>query len=167
MIIKTYFSCLLLLSACVGFGQTRSSQKEINEQVWEPFINAYNNRDNEALSKVHSKDMIRVVQDDGRIYGYDIYFKPDPDSLRVKWAVWKRTIELRFVQRIASDTEAFEVGYYKVVSKNTETGESRTSYGKFHVLLRKEIGKWKILMDADANEGTTEEIFSSANPMDQ
>jgi hypothetical protein len=47
------------------------------------------------------------------------------------------------------------------------TGEKRTGYGKFHVLLRKENGTWKILMDADANEKTDEVVFMTGNPMDQ
>jgi len=34
------------------------------------------------------------------------------------------------------------------------------------VLLRKENGTWKILMDADANEKTDETVFLSAQPME-
>ena len=139
--------------------------KKIDDEVWKPFIKAYNTRNQEDLKKVHSKDFIRVVQDNNQIFGYETYFAPKPDSIKAKRAAWQRDIELRFTQRIASENEAFDVGYYKVIYKNSDTGESRTSYGKFHFLLRKEEGKWKILMDADAHEETTEEIFLSAEAM--
>ena len=70
---------------------------------------------------------------------------------------------MRFVQRIASNDKACEVGYYKTKSTNVVFGEKRNGYGKFHVLLRKENGMWRVLMDADANEKTDEAVFLSAN----
>jgi len=161
---------LLIGASLLGFGfcssQTGSFQKEIDEQVWKPFIKAFNSDDNDGFRAVHSREIIRVVQDDNRLLGYDEYFKKVPDSLKAKWANWKKNIELRFIQRIASVDKAFEVGYYKSTSTNVVTGEKRSGYGKFHVLLRKENGVWKILMDADANEKTDETVFLSAQPME-
>ncbi|MGZ8510936.1 MAG: hypothetical protein ACXWWA_11185 [Chitinophagaceae bacterium] len=55
---------------------------------------------------------------------------------------WKKNIELRFIQRIAGKDKAFEEGYYKTTSTNIVTGEIRKGIGKFHVLLRKENGKY-------------------------
>jgi len=159
--------CLPLLICHLAFSQSDSLQKQINEQVWKPFIKAFNSNDNEAFSAVHSKDVVRVMQDDKQIIGYSEYFKKVPDSIKAKWRDWKKNIELRFLQRIASADKAFEVGYYKSSSTNTVTGEKRTGYGKFHVLLRKENGTWKILMDADANENTDEAVFMTGSPMGQ
>ena len=158
---------MILVFANAAFSQTGNLQKEINEQVWKPFIKAFNNNDNEAFSTVHSKEVVRVSQDDNQIIGYNEYFKKVPDSVKAKWKDWKRDIELRFLQRIASGDKAFEVGYYKSSSTNAVTGEKRTGYGKFHVLLKKENGSWKILMDADANEKTDEAVFMTARPMEQ
>ncbi|HEV8286660.1 MAG TPA: hypothetical protein VGQ09_20265 [Chitinophagaceae bacterium] len=161
-------SCILVfLFVCnLSFTQTDSLQKEINEQVWKPFIKAFNSSDDKAFSAVHSKDVIRVIQDNNQVMGYDQYFKKIPDSMKAKWANWKKNIELRFMQRIASKDKAFEVGYYKSTSTNTLTGEKRTGFGKFHVLLRKENGVWKILMDADAYDKTDETVFLSGKPME-
>ena len=159
--------CLILVFANPAFSQIGNLQKEINEQVWKPFIKAFNNNDNEAFSAVHSKEVVRVSQDDNQIIGYTEYFKKVPDSVKSKWNDWKRNIELRFLQRIASADKAFEVGYYKSSNTNTVTGEKRTGYGKFHVLLRKENGIWKILMDADANEKTDEAVFMTGKLMEQ
>lgn len=157
---------LLLLCCHFVFSQVDNLQKEINEQVWKPFIKAFNNGDDAAFSAVHSKDVTRVIQDDSKVMGYDQYFKRIPDSIKAKWKDWKKNIELRFIQRIASNDKAFEVGYYKSTSTNIVTGEKRTGYGKFHVLLRKENGRWKILMDADAHEKTDEAVFLTGKPME-
>ena len=95
--------------------------------------------------------------------GYVEYFQKIQDSFKAKWSNWKKNIELRFVQRIASNDKAVEVGYYKTKSTNVVSGEKRNGYGKFHVLLGKENGMWRVLMDADANEKTDEAVFLSAN----
>ena len=142
-------------------------QTEINEQIWIPFIDAYNKQDTKAYSAVHSKDFIRVLRDNQKIYGFEFAFRELPDSVKAYQALWKRSIELRFVERIASDNQAFEVGYYRVIYNNESTEEERTSYGKFHVLLRKENGFWKILMDADGNLGVDESVFQSGKKMDE
>ena len=158
-------SSIMFLSF-TSFTQTDSLQKQINEQVWKPFIASFNNNDKGTFRSVHSKDVIRVIQDDNTILGYDEYFRDTPDSLKQKWAEWSRSIELRFTQRIANNGNAFETGYYKTTSSNKSTGETRTGYGKFHVLLRNENGRWKILMDADAHEKTNEAIFLTGTPIE-
>jgi ketosteroid isomerase-like protein len=104
------YICILLLICHFSFSQTDSLQKQINEQVWKPFIKAINSGDNDALSVVHSKDVARVMQDDNRIIGHAEYFKKIPDSIKAKWKDWKSEIDLRFLQRIASPDKAFEVG---------------------------------------------------------
>jgi len=163
---KLSWIAMFLLFCNLAFSQMDSSQKEINEQVWKPFIKAFNNNDDEAFRAIHSKDVIRVIQDNNQIMGYDQYFQKIPDSIKTKWRNWKKNIELRFLQRIASKGKAFEVGFYKTTSTHAMTGEKRTGFGKFHVLLRKENRDWKILMDADANEKMNEEIFLSGKPME-
>jgi ketosteroid isomerase-like protein len=162
---KFLLIAMCLLEYGISLSQSSGLQKEINEQVWKPFIRAFNNDDNEAFKAVHSREVTRVIQDDNRLMAYDEYFKKVPDS-EAKWIDWKKNIELRFIQRIASGHKAFEVGYYKSTSTNVATGEKRTGYGKFHVLLRKENGVWKILMDADAKEKTDEAVFLSGQPME-
>ena len=160
---KIIITTLILFPGFVLFSQDNKITKEINEQVWVPFIRSFGNGDEELFKSVHSKDVVRVIQDDREILGYDHYFKKIPDSLRAKWANWKKTIELRFTQRISSEDKAFEVGFYKTTSTNMQTGEQRKSFGRFHVLLRKENGTWKIVMDADTGEGASEENFNKAS----
>jgi len=150
-----------------SFSQADSLQRQINEQVWKPFIKSFSNGDTEGFMAVHSKDVTRVVQDGKNIYGFSKYYDYNK---RVKEQntppKWKSNIELRFNQRIAAGDRAFEVGYYKTTSVTIATGQSRSSFGKFHVLLRKENGTWKILMDADASEKNDETIFLTGNPLE-
>ena len=162
---RTLVIIILTYSASIVSGQNNKTIEEINKQVWIPFVQSFGSGDDQTFRSVHSKDVIRVMQDDKEIIGYEKYFKKVPDSIKAKWGDWKKSIELRFTQRITGDDKAFEVGYYKSTSTNIKTGEQRNGIGRFHVLLRKENGVWKILMDADTAEGATEETFASARPM--
>ena len=145
--------------------QADSLQQQINQQVWKPFIQAFNNLDTKGFMSVHSKEMTRVIQDGNTLYGFDRYYREtEQGNQSTIKARRKRTIELRFTQRIAADNKAFEVGYYKFTSFKPD-GTSRNGYGKFNVLLRRENRIWKILMDADASEKTDEATFQSAKPM--
>src|SRR4030095_1575039 len=146
MHIPTYRKTLIIifLAAVPVITLAQNHQKDINEQVWKPFIKSFNEGNHEGFAAVHSKDVLRVEQDRNRILDYDQYFPKNAP----KWP-GKNNIELRFLQRIASNDQAFEVGYYKSTHTSAD-GKVSTGYGKFHVAMRKENGVWKILVDADA-----------------
>ena len=155
----------ILLAHGHAYSQADSLQQHINQQVWKPFIQSFNNLDTKGFMAVHSREMTRVIQDGNTIYGYDRYYKEtEAGNESTRKSNRKRTLELRFTQRIAANDRAFEVGYYKFTSIQPD-GTTRNGYGKFHVLLRKENGTWKIFMDADASEKTDEAVFQSASPM--
>ena len=155
---KTLILVFLITSCFLGLSQNQ--QKDINEQVWKPFIKSFNDGDHEGFKEVHSKDVLRVEQDNNKVLDYDQYFPKTPPKRS-----GKNKIELRFLQRIASDDQAFEVGYYKS-SHTTADGKTHTGYGKFHVALRKENGVWKILVDADAKSDANEQTFAAAKAME-
>ena len=161
---RLFFACMLLVQ--FAFAQSDSLQKQINADVWKPFIKAFEAYDTDAFMAVHSKDVTRVIQDGNMIQNYEQYqFENRRNDTRNKAGKRNRAIELKFIQRIAGNGKAFEVGYFKV-STVTPNGDSRAFYGKFHVLLRKESGTWKILMDADASTATDEASFNAAQPME-
>jgi ketosteroid isomerase-like protein len=137
-------------------------QKAINSQVWKPFIQNFNTGNTEGFMAVHSKDLVRVPRDSKKLSDFAQYKK----QLEYNGKSAKRTIELRFIERIASDTKASEVGIYKTTMVNPQ-GETKTFYGKFLVILRKENGTWKILVDTDSSEGGTisEDAFLAAQPL--
>ncbi|MBK7871679.1 MAG: nuclear transport factor 2 family protein [Saprospiraceae bacterium] len=82
-------------------------------------------------------------------------------SKRNKEAGVTRSIAFRFEHRVANDSIAYEVGYYKI--KSARNGEERTGYGRFDVVLKKIDGVWKIAQDWDVDningKKLTEEDF--------
>ncbi len=164
---KKLLTYIFLGISSTSFGQ--NLKEEINTQVWEPFILAYNTFDVEGFMNVHSKDVIRSPRDGGQVFGYHEYHNlTEKGATRNKIHKGSRTIEIRFLQRIAQNDLAYEVGIYKVESIDAN-GHSKYFYGKFHVALRKEAGEWKILVDSDSSENSTigEDDFQSAKPMEQ
>lgn len=130
-------------------------QKEINEQVWKPFIENFNNRNAAGFLAVHSKDVVRSPRDSQTIFGWDAYLKQQSEGDK-RGIEMKRqhTLELRFTERIAENDLAIDVGIYKTTSIDSK-GQSRSFFGRFHVVLRKENNVWKILVDSDSSEGGT------------
>lgn len=161
----------VFLLICVA-GYSQDAVGKINEQVWIPFTRAIMTQNIEQFISLHSKDLVRAERDGKRVLSYEQY----KASLEKSWPAWKEsntkdgvqyTFELRFLERIANENQAFEVGYFKNESVNA-AGEKRIGYGQFHVALRKENGVWKILVDSDSNNGRaiTEEMFQAAKPME-
>jgi len=143
-------------------------QKEINDQVWKPFMSTFAARDTKGFMAVHSKDLIRAPRDSKTISSFDEYWKSnEAGDKRGSENKTTRSIALRFIERITSATQAYEVGIYKVTVKQPDQ-EARQYYGKFHVVLRKENGIWKILVDSDSSEGGTinEDSFLKAEAME-
>jgi hypothetical protein len=139
--------------------------KEINEQVWKPFIAHFISGNKEGFRNVHSKRITRVEIDGGRVLDYDKYFPPiDPNSPAVKKS-GNRLFELHFDKRVSNGTKAWESGYYKGTMMH-EGKEPRSYYGRFYVVLEKEAGTWKILVDADTGKDANEENFSKAFAME-
>lgn len=158
--------CFFIFVGQLAFAQ--DVQREINEQVWKPFIKNFNDRDTDGFIAVHSKDVVRSPRDAKVVWNWDEYYKNQKEGdERGKAASSNRQLELRFTERISSQSNAIEVGVYKT-SVIRSDGTSRFSYGRFHVVLRKENGIWKILVDTDSLEGRTitEKEFLAASPME-
>jgi len=146
----------------------QSIEQAINDQVWKPFISAYNNRDTDGFMAIHSKDVVRSPRDAKMVLNWNEYFEQQKrGDDQGKTSGTKRQLGLRFTERIANDNQAMEVGIYKVIISD-KTGNIRTFYGRFHVALRKENGIWKILVDTDSSAGnsTDEQDYMQASPME-
>lgn len=150
----------VLLVSTLSHAQS-ANQKAINDQVWKPFVQNFNTGNTNGFMAVHSKDLVRVPRDAKSLSDFAQYKKQIESSGKSK-----RTIELRFIERISTDTKASEVGIYKTTVV-TPQGETKTFYAKFLVILRKENGTWKILVDTDSSEGgaINEEAFRAAQPI--
>jgi ketosteroid isomerase-like protein len=166
---KAVLLVFMMIACASTYGQ--ADTKAINEQVWKPFTEAIMQQDADKFISVHSKDVIRVERDAKKILSYTEYRK-GMDS----WTAWRKQLqdsrtkyvfELRFTERISNGDVAHEVGYFKNETTSSD-GQVKKSYGKFHVVLRKENGTWKILVDSDSNEGRTitESTFLAASPLE-
>lgn len=146
--------------------QAQTAEQDVNRDVWFPFVEAYNNMDGQAFMSVHTTDIVRVNRNGKNIRAGKDYARDMIDYFeREKQSTVRHEIELRFLERFYGDETGFEVGIYRV--RRTTGGQEQLFYGKFHVLLRKENGFWKIAMDSDSsNNGTIrEEDFVGATPL--
>jgi ketosteroid isomerase-like protein len=145
-----YFFLLCVLSSS-GFSQ--DFQKEINDQVWKSFISSFNNYDANGFLTVHTKDVVRSPLDAKKILTYDEYLQNQLEgNKRGKESGNTRALGLRFTERIANAATAIDIGIFKV-TVSRKNGSTQSFYGRFHVVLRKENGVWKILVDMDSSEG--------------
>jgi ketosteroid isomerase-like protein len=143
------------LAFCALSVLAQNAQEEINSQVWKPFIKSFNERDTKTFLALHSKDVVRAPRDSKVVWNWDQYYAQQEKGDKRENAVnSKRMLELRFTERIASADQAVEVGVYKTTNINS-AGVARSFYGRFHVVLRKEQGVWKILVDTDSSENNS------------
>jgi ketosteroid isomerase-like protein len=165
MINKSLFLSIFLLIGLTAASQ--DFQKEINEQVWKPFIKNFNDHNTAAFMALHAKEVVRSPRDSKSILNWKEYnleqTKGDEQDVKENR---KRTLELRFTERISSKDRAIDVGVYKT-SYVFQNSSKQDFYGRFHVVLKKENGIWKILVDTDSSENGTigEKEFSAASPM--
>jgi hypothetical protein len=164
---------LLLISAIALFSLPAKAQsdslkwiKEINEQVWKPFIAHLISGNQAGFRNVHSKRVTRVEIDRNAVLDYDKYFPPiDPNASSVKKSS-KLLFDLHFDKRVSNGNRAWETGYYKGTVMQEGKGP-RSYYGRFYVVLEKEDGAWKILVDADTGKEANEENFNRAFSMEE
>lgn len=156
----------LIFSVIQVFAQ--DEKQAVNEQVWKPFIQAFNDRDTKKFMDVHSKDVVRSSRDSKQVLGWDEYYKQMERGDKAESASKsKRILELRFTERVYGNGKGIEVGIYKTTYVGGD-GIAKSFYGRFHVVLRKENGTWKILVDTDSSEKhmISEKDFLEAAPME-
>jgi ketosteroid isomerase-like protein len=145
-------------------------QLEINDQVWKIQLQAMNTNHPEKFMSVMSDDVVQVSYSRQTIRN-KTQFLNQVNTTYKKMAERKisRTMEFRFLNRIANDSNAFEDGFFKYGLVN-DKGEKQVYYGYFQVILRKENGSWKVLVDYDSETyngaQVTKELFESARPME-
>ena len=161
----------LLTLASFGAAAQATPQQQIDAQVWRPFVQAITQQDTEAFMALHSRDLVRAERTQERILDFAQY----REDLLANWPRWKAsmekrqqryTFELRFTERLANATQAFESGDFRNEFVEAD-GRKHVMYGQFNVVLRNEDGVWKVLVDADTRKGdeVTEQEFAAATPV--
>lgn len=159
--------CLLLFCNAVVCAANDSVQRQIDADVWVPLFAASDKFDADGFLAVQSKDLVRVSVDTNEVYGLDRYkseIRAGFKRARERGIV--RKSEIRFLQRVTSANLAYETGYFRSESIPAN-GEVRVRYTRFEFVLRKEGGRWKILVDKDTAEKNTitEKDYQAATPM--
>ena len=140
---RLLFASLLILSIIKVFAQ--NAHTEINSQVWKPFIKSVNENNTSTFMALHSKDAVRSPRDAKTIWNWDQYNKEQAFKR-------KRTLGLHFTEHIVNGNLVFDGG----VSRTTyllANGKTKNYFGRFHVVMPKEKGVCKILVDTDSSGG--------------
>ncbi len=151
-------ACLLF---CLHLARAQSPAdiallKSLNDDVWIPFSASWVSGDVEQYIALHSDHLVRCSGGgETEIKNLSEYALQNRNSFkRDKEKGNRPTIGFRFLERVVNAEMASERGIYHYENTNTQ-GEKWEGYGKFHVIERREKGRWKILVDYDSNEGDT------------
>lgn len=165
----------MALFMCLGaitFGQqpkkTIASEtlEAIKNDVWVPFMEAYDQLDSNKIKSIHSKDIVRVTIDQNNIEtgnpyldgfgGFIESMKTQGNKLGIAFAILSTATN-------ATGDIAYQRGYYRLSSQGQgdETLQIR-GYGYFNVGLRKEDGIWKIWLDSDSHTAISHDDFTNA-----
>ncbi len=163
---KGLIAILLLCSTSLLVAQVDEAaiQKEIDEQLWKPFIESWGNFDAEKFNDLHTDDVLRASAWSLRI-GSEYKDRNKERFAQNLADKRKRSIQFWFEHRKTNPTLSYEVGYYKVIASKPGEDESY-HYARFHVVIKKVDGKWKIAQDWDTNNingvAVTEADFAKA-----
>ena len=114
--------------------------REINEQIWIPFVRSYAEGNGDLHASLYGSDIVRVNRDNvssGKAYIERM--RAYVDGLRDRGG---RAIAFRFTERTSNEDAAYETGVFRLMRNN-----GTAAYGQFEVIIRKEDGRWKLTFD--------------------
>lgn len=166
------FIVLLALSTVAALVQaaepTQSTQREIDRDVWQPFQCAFESMDGKALNKLYGKRVVRVTPDG--IDTKNVFKSFNETRFDAGKAKGDRvSLDFWLDSRATNANTSYEVGFFRLGSTN-RAGVTEHYYGQFHILLRKQRGRWKIVQDWDTNtiagRAIGAEDFARGSPME-
>ncbi|WP_438424422.1 hypothetical protein [Aquimarina macrocephali] len=134
----------------VAVAQEDAIHEKINADMYGNFSKAFETLDYNLFASIHSKEMIRISGNGGKIEKAIVYLK----GYQKRWSVASRKpapIDFRLFERIYSNSLVSDRGIYRVAYID-DNNQTKHSYGQFHVVLKMEDGDWKIWIDYDSNE---------------
>jgi ketosteroid isomerase-like protein len=164
---RIFLILVVLLSAQANAQTTAELQKEIDTTLWRSFKRAFETSDAKALNATYAEHVIRVtpagIDTNGAFKAANLQsFAAGKESgVQIDLDFW-------FDSRHTNDTTSYEVGFFRIASKNKE-GSVNYNYGQFHIVLKKINGHWKITQDWDTTtingKPITAEDFAKQSPM--
>jgi len=148
VIIVLYVLFISLFSINAQAENEKFWQQQIDEQVWTPFVKAYEAFDGPAFNALYADKVLRVtpagIDTDG-------HFKVDNMTRFADRKASNISTELDFWfehRQTIADT-SYEVGYFRIHSTNND--ETSVFYGQFHIVIEKIAGQWLITQDWDSD----------------
>lgn len=125
-----------------------SWQRQINKEVWFPYIKHYRQGNAEAFNALYTSNARRVTS--GLVFKGNLYREHIQRTFTKAAAKGiQRKIELYFDQRITTSDYSHETGYYRITT--SVGGEKKAYVGYFQMVLLKQSGRWKIDQDWDSH----------------
>lgn len=168
-ILKMLVCCVLCFPLAIS-AQTRSDslRKQIDRDIWIPFLQGINTNNADLYNSVHSKDFNWVAGGNKtRIMDLPSYVE---DAAKVmtdrKNKRIQTIVDVAFLERNLNETFASE----KCVTRYTaiEPGkEPLVMYGIAQVFSKKVDGVWKKFIQYVSTEKATRELFEQASPLEK
>lgn len=138
----------------------------IKNDVWVPFMEAYDQLDSQKIKSIHTQDIVRVTISQNNIESGNRYLegfggfldgvKDRGNHLSIAFAILTTALN-------SAEDVAYQTGYYRLSRYETKNTEPQyTGYGFFNVGLRKENGTWKIWLDSDSRTDISGDQFESS-----
>lgn len=133
----------------------KSIQNEIDKSLWRQFKQAFENLDAEALNQTYADNVLRITPngidtEDKFKLGNTAHF----EALKSKNA--HVSLDFWLDDRKTNETLSYEVGFYRITT--TINTSISYNYGQFHIVLKKQNGKWLITQDWDTTSINGNEI---------
>lgn len=160
------------LGICLCFGQTSPKQapseimEAIKNDVWVPFMEAYDQLDSQKIKSIHTQDIVRVTISQNNIESGNHYlegFGGFLDAVKVRGNHLSIAFAILTTALNSNENIAYQTGYYRLSRYDTIDAEPQyIGYGFFNVGLRKENGTWKIWLDSDSRTDISDDEFESS-----
>jgi hypothetical protein len=162
---------VLAVSPCLAVAAAQTpdadAERDIDMQVWIPMLRGSNQFDPDLFLGVLSPDLVRVSIDRNEVYGMDRYTSEIRAGFaRARERGIRRTTTVRFLTRTQTNALARDTGIFRS-EVTMPGGEARLTYTAFEMILRKENGLWKLLVDQDTSRGGSiaERDFLAGRPL--
>lgn len=170
---KYFIVTFFILFANIGFGQNPKVSEDIiltiKNDVWIPYMEAFQNLDTDKFESIYTKDIIRVEMEKNSIKLGKTYFQDFGLFLKdtQKEGGGIRVVFVIISTAIAPNQKvAYQTGYYQFSLKKADEKDFNIGgYGYFNVGLKKQKGKWKIFLDSDKEANISEQEFRQAGDL--
>jgi hypothetical protein len=169
IMIKIICSLLIMLPFSM-YGQSPKSLllKDINRDVWLPFLEGVNTDKDELYIAVHANTFYWVK---GGSQTRIMNFKEYEDDSRMVMGKRRKQgiltkIDVRFVERVINAEFAAETCVFKYTSEE-KNKQPQIAYNMAKIFSHKENGVWKMVIQSVHNEAVTEETYQQADVLEK